>query len=102
MFYAVTALLIHIGQTASKHAGTIGLFDRHFVKTGQFPIETSKWLHRAFDLRQRSDYQEIYPPEPKEVEQILQWAQAFLTKVNDFLQQAWEEQSREEKQRPEG
>jgi uncharacterized protein (UPF0332 family) len=34
----------------------IQYFNIHFVKTGIFPKEFGKSLHRAFDFRQESDY----------------------------------------------
>jgi uncharacterized protein (UPF0332 family) len=58
MFYAVLALLQekHIGT--SKHIGVISLFDKEFIKTDIFHKDLSKTLHRAFELRQKSDYME--------------------------------------------
>jgi uncharacterized protein (UPF0332 family) len=56
MFYAAIALLQEIGKIPSKHAGVISLFDTEFVKKGTFPKEPSKDFHRAFELRQVSDY----------------------------------------------
>ena len=55
MFYAVLALLQEKEMGTSKHSGAIALFDREFVKTGSFPKEMSKALHRAFELRQKGD-----------------------------------------------
>ena len=56
MFYAAIALLQKIGKIPSKHAGVISLFDREFVKKGIFPKALSKDFHKAFELRQVSDY----------------------------------------------
>ena len=42
----------------SKHYGAISLFDLEFIKSGIFDKELSKTLHRAFELRQKSDYME--------------------------------------------
>ena len=42
MFYATLALLTFIGQGASKHAGVIALFDRHFVRKGNFPARNEQ------------------------------------------------------------
>lgn len=58
MFYAALALLLFSGRGATKHSGVIALFDEHFVKAGVFPAEMSRWLHRAFDLRQLADYRD--------------------------------------------
>jgi uncharacterized protein (UPF0332 family) len=56
MFYAVSALLETRRLGTSKHSGAISLFDREFVKAGAFDKRFSKSLHRAFNLRQESDY----------------------------------------------
>ena len=56
MFYSVLALLTTRKEETSKHGRAIALFDKEFVKSGTFSKEFSRWLHEAFDLRQRSDY----------------------------------------------
>ena len=85
MFYAVLALLTSIGEGSAKHAGVIALFDRHFVKTGAFPPEMSRWLHRAFALRQQGDYRELVHIGPDRAGEVLQWAQTFVDRVDAFL-----------------
>ena len=56
MFYATLALLQDIGKAPTKHSGIISLFDTEYVMKGIFPRELSKDLHKAFELRQSSDY----------------------------------------------
>ena len=56
MFYAVLALLATRKRETSKHSGAIALFDLEYVKPGIFSKDLSKWLHEAFELRQRSDH----------------------------------------------
>lgn len=56
MFYAALALLQRIGKIPSKHTGVISLFDREFVLKGIFSKDLSKDFHKAFELRQVSDY----------------------------------------------
>jgi|YNPMSStandDraft_1061717.scaffolds.fasta_scaffold31971_3 uncharacterized protein (UPF0332 family) len=85
MFYATTALLLAIGQGAAKHSGVIALFDKHFVKSGQFPMEMSQWLHKAFELRQRSDYRDMYPLDQEHAKILVEWAEQFVARIKDFL-----------------
>lgn len=47
-------------KETSKHSGAIALFNKDFVKQGIFKKDYSRWLHDAFDLRQRSDYAAEY------------------------------------------
>jgi uncharacterized protein (UPF0332 family) len=85
MFYAVLALLAQGKKETSKHSGAIALFDRDFVKQGIFQKKYSRWLHDAFDLRQRSDYAAEYHASPEDAESTLNNAETFVAKVKDVL-----------------
>jgi len=78
MFYAALALLQKIGKIPSKHIGVISLFDTEFVLEGLFPKELSRNFHKAFELRQVSDY--------RVMERLTHLkAEETLTKANDFV-----------------
>ncbi len=85
MFYAVLALLAARKEETSKHSDAIALFDREFVKSGVFKKELSRWLHDAFDLRQRSDYspQEVIGKD--EAAEIQRQAESFVSQVGAEL-----------------
>lgn len=85
MFYAALALLQKIGKTPHKHSGVINLFDTEFVLKGVFPKEFSKNFHKAFNLRQASDYQTIEPITKDEAEEILSRASDFVNAVREYL-----------------
>ena len=85
MFYAVLALLARGKQETSKHSGAIALFDRDFVKRGIFKKDFSRWLHDAFDLRQRSDYGAEYHISGEEAEKTLKNAESFVDEVKKVL-----------------
>jgi len=74
MFYAVLALLATRKRETSKHSGAISLFDTEFVKQGTFSKDFSRWLHDAFNLRQRSDYALDFKVTREEAEMTLQHA----------------------------
>lgn len=71
MFYAAIALLQKIGKIPSKHSGIISLFDTEFVLKGIFPKKLSKDFHKAFELRQLSDYKTLEPISKEKAEEIL-------------------------------
>lgn len=71
MFYAAIALLQEIGRIPSKHAGAISLFDTEFVKKGTFSKQLSRDFHRAFELRQVSDYRTVKPLNRDQAEEVL-------------------------------
>jgi len=87
MFYAVLALLAIEKKETSKHSGAISLFDKDYVKKGIFPKELSRWLHDAFDLRQRSDYAVQYVPSREEAEEIINQAVSFVSHVSEKLRE---------------
>jgi uncharacterized protein (UPF0332 family) len=78
MFYAVLALLQTKQLGTSKHSGAIALFDREFVKTGIFPKEMSKALHRAFELRQKGDYLEDMEIARADIDEVMPLAEEFI------------------------
>ena len=81
------ALLASEKKETSKHSGAMSLFDKEYVKTGVFPKELSRWLHEAFDLRQRSDYAVRYVPSSEDAEQVVNDAGSFVSHVNENLEE---------------
>ena len=85
MFYATLALLQKIGKVPSGHTGVISLFDTEFVLKGVFPKELSKDFHKAFELRQVSDYKGIEPSSPEKAKEALNNAVRFVDAVKEYL-----------------
>jgi uncharacterized protein (UPF0332 family) len=85
MFYAVIALLAIKMMETSKHGGAISLFDREFVKTGVFSRDFSRWLHQAFDLRQRCDYEAQFSISEEEARITLTAAEKFVAEVKSVI-----------------
>jgi uncharacterized protein (UPF0332 family) len=87
MFYAVLGLLAVGKQETSKHSRIVSLFDRDFVKEGLFPREFSKWLHDAFELRQRSDYPPLHQVSHDEAARTIENATSFVERAKLFLKE---------------
>lgn len=85
MFYAVLAVLATKGLGSSKHSGVISLFDREFVKSGDFPKGLSRSLHAAFEHRQRSDYGEVTEVDESTVVRVIEDATAFIHELSTYL-----------------
>jgi len=88
MFYAALALLQKIGKVPSKHAGVISLFDTEFAMKGFFPKELSKDFHKAFELRQVSDYKVLEVLSPEKAEDTWNKAVSFVQAVKKYLLQS--------------
>ncbi len=64
-----------------RHSGVISRFDREFVKTGHFDKIFSKWLHDAFDLRQRADYREMFEIDASRTSEVIEHAREFVAEI---------------------
>lgn len=85
MFYAALALLQKAGKVPSKHTGVISLFDTEYALKGLLPKELSKDLHKAFELRQVSDYKNVLPISPEKSRDTLNNAKRFVEAVKKYL-----------------
>jgi uncharacterized protein (UPF0332 family) len=88
MFYATLALLQDIGKAPTKHSGIISLFDTEYVIKGIFPRELSKDLHKAFELRQSSDYKVRSALSDEQVRAEIDKASRFIEAVKSYFQQS--------------
>jgi len=85
MFYSALALLQKIGKVPSKHTGVVSLFDTEFIVKGIFPKELSKDFHKAFELRQVSDYRTSIQLSRERTEETLAKARQFTDDVKRYL-----------------
>lgn len=90
MYYSLQALLYLTTSTSSSHKGTIGIFDKEFVKEGKFPKEMSKDIHKAFKIRNFTDYHELNKIDKSLAEEILKKATNFNNSINKFFKENYE------------
>ena len=86
MFYAVLALLITRQLGTSKHKGAISLFDREFVRPGDFSKQMSVWLHSAFEQRLEADYADLAEVSPERAAEAPEQASTFIQTIKSYLQ----------------
>lgn len=87
-FYGIQAVLLTKNISASKHSGTIRLFNQHFIKTDIFPKEFNKYINDLFRNRQTSDYTFDAPIDQFSTRQDIQTAETILQAITDYLTQA--------------
>jgi uncharacterized protein (UPF0332 family) len=88
MFYSALALLTSKGLGTSKHSGVLSLFNRYFIKPGQFPLEDGRHLREAFELRRGSDYREFVQITREQAEETIARAETFLQHTRQALTDA--------------
>jgi uncharacterized protein len=89
-FYAVSALLLTKGLTATRHSGLRTLFHQHVIRAGLLPLVQGQLYDRLFDQRQQSDYADLVHFDVHEVRSWCGEAQAFVDAVAVLIQQALE------------
>lgn len=50
VFHSITAVLSIKGLSFSSHTQTIGAFNKHFVKEGLFPVQTTRMIKRLIEF----------------------------------------------------
>jgi uncharacterized protein (UPF0332 family) len=84
-FYAVSALLLAKGLSATRHSGVRVLFHQHIVKPGLFSIYQGPIYDKFFDNRQRGDYADLTRFEAHHVRPWLDEALAFVGDVEALV-----------------
>ncbi|MDI6846701.1 MAG: HEPN domain-containing protein [Candidatus Bathyarchaeia archaeon] len=84
MFHAARAILFSKGVTAKTHRGTIFLFSEKIVKRGILSEEFADTLRKAFDLRQKSDYELYTQLTPNTVKETIKNAEKFIKKAKEL------------------
>ncbi len=84
-FYAVSALLVQGGHTASKHSGVKALFNRYYVKPGIVTKESGRLYNRLFDLRQEGDYIDFVFLEAETVEPLVEATAEFVDTIRSLI-----------------
>ncbi|RMD57360.1 MAG: HEPN domain-containing protein [Nitrospirae bacterium] len=87
MFFMAEAVLLTKNLSASSHKGVIGLFGKHFIKTGIFDREIGKALNDAYDKRLVGDYGIGISVSEEEARNLLEIAQNFVQKLKNYLEE---------------
>ena len=87
MFHAARALLLIKGLSPKKHAGTVSMFGKHYVKEGIVDEYYGKALTKAFQMRSKADYNVMYLPSEEEAEEVLELAEEFLEKARRLVEE---------------
>ena len=84
-FHAACALLYAHGHEPRTHAGTLHLFNLHFVKTGQFEPATSRLLSRLQAFREQADYGAAFVIDEAGAREETSAARAFVDRVREAM-----------------
>lgn len=85
IFSATRAVLALASKDFSKHAGIIACFQKNYVKEGIFDKQYSKIIMEAFQIRNKSDYDDYYMVTKSEAEEQLEKAEMFYEEMKRYI-----------------
>lgn len=85
IFSATRAVLALDSKDFSKHAGVIACFQKDYVKEGVFDKQYSKIIMEAFQIRNKSDYDDYYIVSKVDAEEQLEKAELFYQEMRRFI-----------------
>ncbi|MGB5687334.1 MAG: HEPN domain-containing protein [Candidatus Electrothrix sp.] len=85
MFYAVQAVLARDEAAFSKHGQVKGYFNREYIKTRIFPVESGRLYNMVFEYRQKFDYVDLVMPDVDAIDEYLQKATIFVREIQAYL-----------------
>jgi len=85
MYYAVTALLLKQGYQSTTHNGVKTQFSEHFIKPGQFSLETGKTYAQLFTWRQKGDYADLFDFTKEKVQPYFEPVERFILIVENSI-----------------
>jgi uncharacterized protein (UPF0332 family) len=85
IFHAIRAVLALDGKDFKKHSSVIGEFNKDYVNTGIFDKRFSKIIANAFEIRNKSDYNDFYVVNKQQTIALVTSAKELYDKVEIYL-----------------
>lgn len=95
IFHAIRSVLALDGVEFKRHSGNIQYFQKEYIKTGIFSEEDSDIILSASEIRNASDYDDFYMVSKDTTEELVKSARVFYEKVRIYLDNRWDDLSRE-------
>lgn len=85
IFYIVSALAKKHGFVTAKHSQLLGWFNKEFVKTQKLGTEISRIYTKSYEFRQKNDYTFEFKPNKEKLQEDLELAKNFISKIKQLL-----------------
>lgn len=86
VFHALRSVLAIDKVDFKKHSAVIAYFRKTYIKTNIFPIQLSKTIGKAFDLRAEGDYDDYYDVSEEEAVNLAKETKFLLNQIQQHLQ----------------
>ena len=85
IFHSLRAVLALDQFDSKKHSGIISEFRRRYLKKSVFPAIISKMIDSAFEIRNASDYDDMFIASKDETKAQIESAEYIFQQVTEFL-----------------
>lgn len=85
IFHAMRSVLAFDGYDSKKHSGIIGVFRKDYIKNGKFDVSLSDIIGTASEIRNASDYDDMFIADKTETAEQIQNAKVFLDEITDYV-----------------
>lgn len=85
ILHSLRAVVILEGFDSKKHSGIISEFRKQYIKMGVFDEGISDMVGAAFEIRNASDYDDMYVASKKETQEQIQNAEKVFSAVEKYL-----------------
>ena len=91
VFHAIRSVLALDHFDSKKHSGVIAKFRETYIKTGILPAEVSDAIKETFEVRQDSDYGDMYEVTEEETAEQIKHAEYVYETIGNYLNERWSE-----------
>lgn len=85
IFHAMRAVLAFDGFDSKKHSGIISEFRKSYIKSGIFSEELSSIIGLASEIRNASDYDDMFIASKDETEKQIKDAEIFYNVIKKYI-----------------
>ena len=86
IFHSIRAVLALEKIDFKKHSAVIAYFNKNYILTNIFDKSYGKVVNNAFEIRQKSDYEDFYVVDKVKTENLLKNVEKFLADIEKYLQ----------------
>ncbi|MBQ3509667.1 MAG: HEPN domain-containing protein [Peptococcaceae bacterium] len=87
VFHAMRAVLVFDGYDSKKHSGIISEFRKKYIKSGIFPESLSNIIGNASEIRNASDYDDMFIASKSETVEQIENAKVFLRYIEKYVEE---------------
>ncbi len=87
IFHAMRSVLAFDGYDSKKHSGIISVFRKDYIKSGIFPEGLSDIVGNASEIRNASDYDDMFIASKSETMEQVENAKIFLNEITKYVEE---------------